>query len=507
MNLNKIILAIMLVAFLALSSIAQKLSPNKQLDEMIITGMKDWQIPGLAALVVKDGEVVFKKTYGVKSILSNEPVNENTLFNMASTTKAIIAISVGMLVDQGKLNWEDKVLQHLPGFKLSDPYITADARVKDLLIHNLGIGGADMLWIKDSLSTAETVKRFQYKKVAYPLRSGFGYQNIMYAIAGQLIESVSGQHWTDFVDDNIFEPLEMNRSQTKSVNILQVGNYVTPHVDDIQDGMLNIGYTFSDQIGPAGMIWSSINDMSNYLTFLVNGGIFNGDTLLQASTFQYLFRPHSIISKSLFPTVVLTNQNWNTYGLGWFQQDYRGIKLDFHTGSNPGLIALAGVMHDHNTAVYVFANLDHAELRHAIMYKAFDLFVFSDDSRDWHKEVFELYSGLKDKKIKNLSDRDSSRILGTSPSLALTEYAGIYENKLFGKAKIEMDEGQIKINFNDYISYTISHWHYNTFITSKDPRWRNKLLINFNLNRWGEVTELEFGGNYFIKIKKDKDDE
>jgi hypothetical protein len=292
----------------------------------------------------------------------------------------------------------------------------------------------------------------------------------------------------------------MNRTQTKSVDILQVGNYTTPHFNDLEDGLVKVGYTFSDQIGAAGMIWSSINDISNYLTFLVNDGVFKGDTLLQLSTFQYLFKPHAMLTESaVYPTNALTKPNWNTYGLGWFQQDYRGNKLDFHTGSLAGLVAIAGVIHDQNTAVYVFANLDHAELRHAIMYKAIDLYAFNDDSRDWHEEVFKLYSGFRDKRKEAITKRAKERVMETQPSLSLSEYPGLYEHKMLGKITISLVDGLLQVAINDYLYYKMEHWHYDTFITNKDPKWRSSSMINFNLNRSGKIEELEFSGRSFTK--------
>ncbi len=162
----------------------------KSLDKMIVQGMEDWNIPGLATVIVKDGKIVFKKTYGVKNINSKEPFDGKTLFNMTSTTKAIVAMSLGILVDRGKLNWDDKVQKYFPDFRLSDDYIASDARVGDLLTHNLGIGNADMLWVLDSVSTKETIKNFKYAKKEYPLRGSFEYQNIMYAVAGEVIEAV-----------------------------------------------------------------------------------------------------------------------------------------------------------------------------------------------------------------------------------------------------------------------------------------------------------------------------
>lgn len=507
-NILKIKL-VLLIVFVVISSttvsFAQYKSENKKLEATIVQGMKDWKIPGLAAVVVKDGKVVFKKTYGVKNTQTKEPVDESTLFSMASTTKAIVAMALGILIDQGKIKWNDKVIDYLPSFKLSDTYITADARVKDLLTHNLGIANADLLWIVDSTSTKETTERFRYAKKSYPLRGGFTYQNIMYAIAGELIEAVSGQHWTVFVENNILKPLEMNRTQVRSKSILKVGNYVSPYYDDIDEGIVKVDYTFSDQIGAAGMMWSSANDISNYLTFLVNDGVFKGDTLLKPATFKYLFTPQVIIPKNEFyPTKKLTKPQWTTYGLGWFQHDYKGSKLDFHTGSLAGLVAIAGVMHEQNVAVYVFVNMDHAELRHAIMYKAIDLYAFNTDSRDWHQEIYELYDGFKRKKIEAIKKQEKERILGTEPSLSLKEYVGTYQHKMLGEVTVRLHNKQLELNFNNYLFYKIEHWYYNTFITNLDSKWRNKVLINFNLDKSGKVKELIAFSEKFIKTKIDK---
>ncbi len=485
-----------------LSGSAQQKSSDKKLDAMIVQGIKDWKVPGLAAIVVKDGEVVFQKTYGVKNLETKEPVDENTLFNMASTTKAVVAIAMGMLVDDGKLDWDDKVTDYVPYFKLSDSYSTEDARVKDLLTHNLGIGNADALWTLDSLSTKETIQRFQFAKKTYPLRGGFTYQNIMYAVAGEVIAAASGKPWNEFVQERIFDPLEMNRTQAIAKNIFKVGNYVTPYLNDPEDGIVKVEYGFSDQIGPAGMICSTAHDVSNYLTFLTNGGVFKSDTLVRPKTFKKLFEPHSFLgSTGTYPTNDLTKPNWNTYGLGWFQQDYKGHKLDFHTGSLFGLVAIAGIMHDQDVAVYVFANLDHAELRHAILYKAMDLYAFNDASRDWHAEVFNLYEEIKKKKLATSKEKIDARRRNTKPTLPLESYAGTYSNKMLGTAFITVNDTRLKVNFNDFMSYQAEHWHYDTFITNKDPRFYEELMLQFEMNSAGKIKEFDFMGEVFKKIE------
>jgi len=471
----------------------------KSLDRMIEEGMKDWNIPGLATVVVKDGEVVFSKAYGIKDVSTQSPVDHNTLFSMASTTKAIVALAMGILVDQGKMEWDDKVRDHLSSFKLLDAYITEDARVKDLLTHNLGIRNADLLWTIDSVSVGETLKRFSRTEKTYPLRGGFVYQNIMYAVAGEVIKEVSGQDWATFVEENIFRRLDMKNTYAKSLAIHKAGNFAIPYYDDPKEGMVKVDHNYSDQIGPAGMVWSNISDIGKYLTFLVNDGIYKGDTLIKKSTFDYLFKPHALIPDAMYPTDKLIGSDWRSYGLGWFQQQYRGKKLDFHTGSLSGLVAIAGIMRDENTAVYVFANLDHAELRHAILYKAIDLWAYNDSQRDWHREVFDLYAELKGGSQKELLEKEEKRVKDTRPTLPLEAYKGTYNNKTWGRVEVSILEGELRFNFNDHLHKKAQHWHYDTFYTLKDPKSWDSAMINFNLNQSGKVKELVFADQAFTR--------
>jgi CubicO group peptidase (beta-lactamase class C family) len=499
-NMLRLYTWLLLLLSLSIAHLLPAQTAAEQLDAMIEKGMTDWKIPGLAAVVIKDGKVAFKKTYGTKDIKTKEPVDDQTLFTMASTTKAMIAISLGMLVDEGKLDWNDKVIDHLPTFQLSDPYITGTARVQDLLTHNLGIGNADLLWSIDSVSTTETLRRFRLAEVEYPLRGGFTYQNIMYAVAGEVVGAVSGMHWTEFVQQRIFDPLGMDRSQAKSANIFKAGNYARPHYDDLDEGIVRVGPTLSDQIGAAGMIWSCLADMTKYLQFLLDGGQVDGKVLLQPKTFAYLFEPHAFVStEEFYPTQKLTKPHWRTYGLGWFQHDYRGQKLDFHTGSIAGLVAIAGLVQDEDMAVYVFANLDHAELRHAIMYKAIDLFVFDDNSRDWHKEIFDMYSGLKAEYKKSLQKQVAERELETRPTLPLIAYTGTYVHDMYGTITITERAGKLLINFNDFLKLSATHWHYDTFRTSKHPDWRQHLFLHFHQNGKGDMNRIEAFGRMFKK--------
>lgn len=497
--MKKSILALLLFTATVISY-SQNQKKTKILDQMIQQGMTDWKIPGLATVVVKDGQVVFKKTYGVKSLESKEPVNSETLFAMASTTKAMVAMALGILVDEGKLDWDDKVVDHLPDFRLSDDYIASDARVKDLLTHNLGIANADVLWVLDSVSTATTLKRFKHTKKVYPLRGGFIYQNIMYATAGEVIEAVSGIPWNTFVETRLFKPLGMDRSQAEAMNILKVGNYVTPHYDFDEKGVQVVNRNYSDQIGAAGMMWSSIDDIEKYLKFILNKGVQNQDTILKPKTFETLFQPQTLIPENQFyPTTKLTRPNWLSYGLGWFQHDYRGEKMDFHTGSLQGLIAIAGVMHDQNTAVYVFGNMDHAELRHAILYQAMDLFAFNDDTTNWHPKIFNLYENVKKEVEKRREKQIEARFDNTQPSLALEAYVGNFHHPLCGALRITVENEILKLDFNNFDHMEATHWHYDTFMTRPNMRWTSPSKMTFHINGEAKVEGLEFIGYTFTK--------
>lgn len=460
--------------------------------------VQDWQIPGLAITVVKDGEVLFSQGYGVLTLGTTDSVSPQSLFLCASTTKAFTAFGIGLLVDQGKLSWDDRVIDHLPGFQLQDPYVTREVRVRDLLCHRAGLGNADFLWTMQQYDSDEIMRRMRFIPPGYSFRAGYTYQNLMFLVAGQVIEAVSGQPWAAFMREKIYQPLGMNSTYPYLSYVTDLESYSSPH-DFIDDSLSVIQHTDADQIGPAGSMWSNVEDMGKWLTFLLDSAKVNGERLLSAASYRELFRPHTLIPyERFYATARLSHPHWTSYGLGWFQHDYHGRQVDFHTGSLAGMVAIAGLIREEGIGVYVMANLDHAEVRHALMYKTFDLLLELGNT-DWSQKILEIEQG---KKIgRKLADMrlQAQRVPDTRPSLALSEYAGTYTHELWGEAEVVATGDSLILTFSPINVLTATHWHYDTFYGSWKKAWNGQSLLNFHLDAVGKVQSLDIWGRTFTR--------
>jgi hypothetical protein len=264
-----------------------------------------------------------------------------------------------------------------------------------------------------------------------------------------------------------------------------------------------IPFIDSKTIDAAGGVWSCTDDMGKWINFMLDSARVNGKRLLKQDTYSELFKPQSIVTEDEFyPTKQLTHTHWTTYGLGWFQEDYKGRMVQFHTGSLDGAVAIAGLIPDENFGVYVFANMDHTEIRHALMYKAMDLFVFNDDNTNWSKELYQLYAARFAANKKREAQRDSARVSNTKPSLELKDYAGSYHNELYGNAGIVLQGDSLVAKFPNNINVDLSHWNYDTFLGRFEYKWYGKDLMRFNLDEEGKVSSFNFLG-----IEYDKRDE
>ena len=494
----------LVTAYASGQSRKQPADPIARYDAYVQKAVRDWQVPGLTVTVVKDGKVLLKKGYGVRVHGQLGMVDSQTLFAMASTTKAMTAACLGMLVDEGKLNWDDPVTNYLPDFQLYDPAVTRELRVRDLLIHNTGMGNADFLWAAQQISSDEILRRMRFVKPSYSLRSGFIYQNIMYLAAGKVIEKISGKPWATFMQTRIFEPLNMRRTKALFREVTDA-NRAKPHVlvnDSVRlvDSPTEEGLV--DAVGPAGSVWTCPDDVANWMQCMLDSGRFAGKTLLKPATWAELFKPQTLVTDSEFyPTQQLTKPVWKTYGLGWFQQDYRGHRINFHTGSLTGMVAMHGQLPDQKLAVYVQGNLDHAELRHALMFRAFDEFALGPN-RDWSAELLNLYGGFKQQAKAAKRKADSTHVLNTKLSLPLSDYVGNYTDPQYGTATISMKNGKLHLSMNSLFTGDLTHWHFDTFRIAYDQFWNGTDPVSFTLNPAGKIQKLAWGG---IELTKTPD--
>lgn len=472
---------------------------NAEFDVYAQKAVKDWNIPGLAIMVVKNNQVVFKKTYGVKSVQTNEPVNNDTYFACASTTKAMTATAMGMLVDQGKVNWDDPVIKYLPGFRLYEPYVTTQMRVRDLFLHNSGVGNTDFLWGMNILTGDEVIEKMQYVQPSYSFRSSFIYQNIFYHIAGKVIEKVSGESWADYVANHIFKPLGMKRTVPLLSRILD--NNISQAHYTIDGKVERIIRDTADRVGAAGSVYSTIDDISLWVKCMIDSSKYEGGRLVSANTWKTLLKPQTFVTEDgFYPTAQLTKPNFTTYALGWFQQDYKGQKLNFHTGSLAGEIAIHGQMPALKTGVYVFANLDHAEARHALMFKAMDMYAVGGDT-DWSTEFLKLYGGIKANAKKAEQEQEAQRVLNTKPSLALEAYTGVYNDPLYGSISVTLNNGVLQVANIKLGTGKLTHFNYDTFVIEWDHKWEGKTNLQFLLNTVGKVATADFDGIQLTKTK------
>ena len=471
----------------------------KEFDAYVQSALKQWEVPGAGVAVVKGGKVIYLKAFGTRDLNTGDPANTETLFSIGSTTKAMTAVCLGMLVDEGKLGWDEPVTKYLPEFQLYEPYVTRELKIRDLLLHNSGVGNTDFLWGSMNIPEDEILRRMRMVKPTYSFRGGFIYQNIFYIAAGKVIEKVSGQNWHAFIQARIFQPLGMMRSVTKLKRITD-DNHTKPHFR-LQGKIQAIGYTNDDEVGAAGSIWSSIADMSKWTLCMLDSSKFpaaspgqTGGRLLKPQTWAEMFKPHTLVTPvQFYPTQQLTKPNWMTYGLGWFQHDYKGHKVNFHTGSLAGLIALHAQLPDAALGYYFLGNLDHAEVRHALMYKAFDIFSVGG-TRDWSTEIKSLYDGLIAQQEKRLADLEAQRVKDTKPSLPLSAYAGKYTDPLFGTVDVTVQGEALRVNMNGVELGSAEHWNYDTFYGTWDKTWYGKFTVQFNLNPFGKISSLSLDG-------------
>jgi CubicO group peptidase (beta-lactamase class C family) len=484
-------LAMALVVVPSVAAAQRAPGPPPDIDRYVRAIMADYEVPGLALAIVKDGKVVVARGYGVRTLGGSDPVNEATLFGIASNTKAFTATALGLLVEEGKIGWDQKVISVLPWFRLSDPFVTAELTIRDLLVHRsgLGLGAGDLLWWPPSTyDRKEIARRLQFIPLSTSFRSAYAYDNVLYLVAGEVIEAVSGTSWEDFIEQRILARVGMTGSSVRHSAAAAGGNVATTHAR--VEGRVQVIKPFdSDNTNPAGGINSSAADMARWLIVQLDSGrVAPGDTLFRPSTTRQLWTmvtPMPIGRPA--PELAALMPNFNGYALGFNVKDYRGRKLVTHTGGLPGYISRVALVPELDLGVAVLTNMESPAME-PIYLRVLDHYmgVRYDWRGAWKAVVERMDAANAASDSTSAARRDSS----AGPSLPLARYAGTYRDPWYGEVTVEEANGKLGIRFDHtpLLVGDLVHWQYDTFLA----RWHDRELradayITFTLDPEGRV--------------------
>lgn len=460
-------------------------APLNGFDEYVNNALREWQVPGVAIAVIKNDQVVFAKGYGVRKLGEPTPVNEQTLFAIGSSSKAFTAASVAMLVDEGKLKWDDPVTKYLPGFEVYDPYVTRELTVRDLLTHRSGLQRGDLLWYGSELDRDEILRRTRYLKPTWSLRSTFGYQNLMYLTAGQLVAKVSGKSWDEFIKQRIFTPLAMNASNTSIKDLKTSDNVSSPHAK-VEDKVEVILWRNIDNVAPAGSINSNVVDVAQWVRLQLGEGTYKNQRLFSSGAAKEMHTSQTVIRAEPPYSLFYPEAHFLNYGLGWFLSDYRGRKLVEHGGAIDGMRAQVAMIPEEKLGVVVLTNLHGTALPVALMYRTLDAFLGAPQ-RDWGAELLKTFKSLEEQGKAAEKKQEAERIKGTQPSLALENYAGTFKNDLYGEVKVKHDNGKLVLRFGPAFNSGLEHWHYDTFRAKFVAAGVSYAHMTFALNAQGKI--------------------
>lgn len=462
------------------------------LDAYIEAARQTWQVPGAAIAIVKDDKIVYAKGFGVREEGKPAKVDPDTVFAIGSATKAFTAAALGMLVDEKKIAWDGVVHDYMPSFEMNDPYVTSHATVRDLLSHRTGVVTNGNLWYGSGFDRKEVIRRMRFQTESLGFRNQFQYQNEMFIVAGEVVSSVAGTSYDQFIASRIFEPLGMHRSYTSVTDLKGLANVATPHVR-IDGKTVPIDYRLIDNVGGAGVINSDARDMAQWVRLQLGDGKFEGKQLLAPATLAEMHTGQIVPRGTPSKTFKFTE-----YGLAWGIQEYRGRKIVQHSGAIDGMQSLVAMLPDKKLGVVVLTNSQPNMLGLAIGLRVFDAFIGGPVTD--HSAV-----------LKKASD-DAARVAREKtpppaatpapPTLPLDRYAGTYSSALLGEVTIRLADGKLSLA-RPAASATLDHDDKDKF----KARWKSpgqtsifgQTPVSFTLDPAGQITALELGGDKFAR--------
>jgi len=478
-------------------------APPPGFEQRVENLRKEIGVPGMAIAIVEDDKVTLAKGFGVRKLGATETVDADTIFPTGSTGKAFTVADIAILVDQGKIGWDDKVTDRLPGFQMYDPWVTREMTVRDLLVHRsgLGLGAGDLLFVpRTNLSRPESVKRLRYIKPATSFRSGFAYDNVLYMVAGQMIESVTGETWEKFTADHLFKPAGMLHSTSDDDARFANPNRAFPHAR-MDGGLRGVGKqevldereVLGKNSAPAGGLAISANDMSRWLRIQLDAGkLVDSDAhLFSAAAQEQMWKPQVLEpitprEGDLKPIQPL----FEAYALGWDVRDYRGARIVWHGGAVFGFLAGVVLIPEKHVGFAIEINSEDREIISGLMFELLDHYLGAP-SNDWPAK----FIAKKDKDVAEglkAFNEKAAKPAKVGPSLPLARYVGTYTDPWYGNIEIALVKNKLRVDFKSTprMGGTLEHWQYDSFITRFDDKTIEPAYVNFGLDADGKVERI-----------------
>jgi CubicO group peptidase (beta-lactamase class C family) len=428
-------------------------------DEWVRGVMADWNVPGLAVGAIKDGELVLLEGYGFRDVENRLPVTPRTLMAIGSNSKSFTVVLMGQLADDEQLDWNAPVQQYLPAFRLEDDYAADNMRVRDLVTHVSGLPRHDLLWYGRPIDRNELFSRLRFLEPTTSFRGRWQYQNLMFMTAGYLVEELTGQSWDSRIRERIFEPLNMARSNTSTNDMPRSDDFAFPYV--YREGELSkVPFRNIDNVGPAGSINSSVEEMLHYIQMHLNTGEYEGTRVLSEANQQMMTTAQSVVgSPDQYPELGPA-----TYGMGTFVSSYRGHKMVNHGGGIDGFISAMGWLPNDGIGVVVLTNMsgEANPVPTLVERRVFDD-LLGLEPLDWNARNKEQVAESRKRQEERQARRDAERVEGTTPSHALEAYAGTYEHEGYGPVEITHQGGGLRIRLEPYDAL-LEHFHYDVFL-------------------------------------------
>jgi CubicO group peptidase (beta-lactamase class C family) len=469
------------------------------IDRIMQESLKAWQVPGASLAIVRGNEVVYLKGYGVKEHGSENAVTADTLFAIGSTTKAFTTTAMAMLVDEGKMSWDDQVRKHIPFFRLSDPLANEYVTLRDIVSHRTGLSRNDLLWYNSPWGREEIIRKIGLVKLNRPFRSAYQYQNIMYLSAGYAVGLAANSTFEEFVQKRIFDPLQMTTANFSATAAAKAADHASPHRQTRDKKVEVIPWFNLDNAGPAGSINASARDMSKWVRFQLGDGTFEGKRLVSAANMAEMRSPQTVVplDKAANPDSTMMS-----YGLAWFIQDYKGHLMVAHTGGIDGFRARVVLVPNSKLGLVILTNssvgTSSASMHMAASNSIVDL-LLGLSKRDWNAYYGEQIKNNETQAAAFEKRRESRRHKDTRPSRELTSYAGSYEEPAYGRASVNVENGALVLQWSNFKS-KLEHYHYDTFLAKENNPLASDLIL-FRLGPDGEVTSISFLGVEFTKVR------